>query len=263
MTDKATNKDIKPKNSIAYYDDVNHNYEDFWVGREYEHRAELIALDKLLEGRHYEVAMDYGGGYGRISSAILAHADRLILVDPSTKQLDIAKKFLKDYHNVEYIRVDEKDRIPAEADSLDLLVMVRVSHHLPDPGPTIAEIHRSLKPGGNAIIEIANEAHFVNRMRYLRHLQAVPKQPVPIGKNANGITDNTPFVNHNPKTIERLFSQYGLKPISKLSVSNLRHHYIKEHLSVSRMLAIEKFFQGKLSVFDFGPSIFYLLGKAD
>ncbi len=261
MPAKATKSTSTNDQSIAYYDDENHNYEDFWVGREYEHNSELIALSKLLHNKHYQVAMDYGGGYGRISPAILDHADKLILVDPSNKQLDIAKKHLKQYNNVEFVRIDKQDTVPADDNSIDLLVMVRVSHHLPDPAATFAEINRVLKPGGEAIIEVANEAHFINRMRYLKHLKGVPKEPVAIGQVANGIKENTPFVNHNPKTIQETLDQLGLQPVTKLSVSNLRHQYLKEHLSLGRMLAMERFFQGKLSVLDFGPSIFFMVKK--
>lgn len=247
--------------SIAYYDDTQHDYEDFWIGRDYEHNAELLAIRKLLAGKHYGLAMDYGGGYGRISPAILEFCDRLILVDPSNKQLNIAKKHLKNDKNIDFVSIDSKDTVPAEDNSIDLLVMVRVSHHLPQPAPTFSEIYRALKPGGEAIIEIANEAHFVNRMKYLKKMKSVPRQSVPIGQKANGISDNTPFFNHNPKTIETLLKDNKLYTEKKLSVSNLRHQYIKQHLSLERMLAMEKFFQGKLSVMDFGPSIFYLVKK--
>ncbi len=255
---KSLNNQVE---QIDFYDHDKHSYEEFWVGREYEHESEVIALKRLLKGRHYALAMDFGGGYGRISPVILDHVDKLILVDPSKKQLEIGRRFLHDYNNVDFVRVDKKDTVPIAAGSLDLLVMVRVSHHLPDPKLTIAAIAESLKPGGEAIIEIANEAHFVNRLRYMKQLKAVPKQPVPVGSVANGIKDDTPFFNHHPKTIEAMFRDNGLKVVSKLSVSNLRHKALKEHLSRERMLALEKYFQGKLSVMDFGPSIFFLVRK--
>lgn len=256
-----TSKKSKNEESIAYYDDDSHNYEDFWIGREYEHESEVIALEALMADRHYKLAMDYGGGYGRISPAILTHADKLLLVDPSTKQLTIAKRHLKAYSNVEFIRVDTKDTVPAADNSLDLLVMVRVSHHLPDPSATFAEIYRALKPGGEAIIEIANEAHFVNRLKYLKQLKSVPRQSIPIGHKANGIQEETPFFNHNPKTISLSLAQNRLEILKKLSVSNLRNSYIKEYMPQKSMLAMEKIFQTKLSSLDFGPSIFYLVRK--
>ena len=251
----------KNTNKIDFYDDANHDYRDFWVGRDYEHNAEVVAFNKLLNKRNNKVAMDYGGGYGRITPILLDHADKVILVDPSIKQLEIAKEKL-DSKRVEFLRQDKKDNVPAADNSLDLLVMIRVSHHLPDPNPVFTEIARSLKPGGEAIIEIASEAHFINRLRYLKQLKAVPKEPVPVGVHANGKEDDTPFVNHNPKTIERQLKQVNLNVIDKLSVSNLRHKVFKDHLPQSAMIAFERAAQRPLSHLNFGPSIFLLVKKS-
>ncbi len=246
---------------IDYYDDKDHDYQDFWVGRDYEHEAELIAISKLLGGRHYKLAMDYGGGYGRLSPALLKYSDKVILVDPSKKQLDIAKRKLKG-NQFEFVIQDKKDNVPAKKESLDLLVMVRVSHHLPDPNPVLKEIARSLKPNGEAIIEIASEAHMINRMRYLKRFKSVPKEPVPIGEYANGKGDDTPFVNHNPETIKEQLNKAGLQVIGKLSVSNLRHKAIKNNIPIGAMLAFERVAQKPLAKINFGPSIFYLVKKS-
>lgn len=263
MTEKTTNKSKKDNKSIAYYDDEHHDYEDFWVGRDYEHESEVLALNKLLSNRHFDLAMDYGGGYGRISPVLLEYVDKLILVDPSTKQLNIAKERLAKYKNVEYVKVDKENSVPAEDNSLDLLVMIRVSHHLAEPGPTFKEISRTLKPGGMAIIEIANEAHFLNRMKYLSQLKGVPKTSVPIGQKANGITDNTPFYNHNPNYIAQLMALNRLLIVDKLSVSNLRSSYLKSHLKLQSMLKVEKTVQPILAPLNFGPSMFFLVKKED
>lgn len=251
----------KNSDKIDFYDDANHDYRDFWVGRDYEHEAEVVAFNKLLAKRHFKLAMDYGGGYGRITPILLEHADKVILVDPSTKQLDFAKQKLNS-DRVEFVRQDKKDNVPAEDNSLDLLVMIRVSHHLPDPTPVFSEIARTLKPGAEAIIEIASEAHFINRMRYLKHLKSVPSEPVPVGIHANGKGDDTPFVNHNPKTIEKQLSSVGLNVIDKLSVSNLRHKVLKEHLPMSAMIGFERAAQRPLAPLNFGPSIFLLVKKS-
>lgn len=250
----------KDTNKIDFYDDTNHDYRDFWVGRDYEHEAELVAFAKLLSNRHYKLAMDYGGGYGRITPILLEHADKVILVDPSIKQLEIAKQKL-DPKRVEFLRQDKKDNVPAKDNSLDLLVMIRVSHHLPDPMAVFTEIARSLKPGAEAIIEIASEAHFINRLRYLKQLKGVPREPVPVGQYANGKSEDTPFVNHNPKTIEKQLDRVGLNVIDKLSVSNLRHRVLKKNLPISAMIAFERAAQRPLSHLNFGPSIFLLVKK--
>jgi SAM-dependent methyltransferase len=253
MTTQANNK-------INYYDDKDHNYEDFWQGRDYEHNAEMIAIDKLLNGRHFSLAMDYGGGYGRVTPKLLEYSDRVILVDPSVKQLNAARVKLKGLP-VDYELQATKDTVPAKDNSLDLLVMIRVTHHLPEPGKVFSEIYRTLKPDGIALIEIANEAHFINRMRYLTRFKGVPKTPVPIGERANGRGDDTPFVNHNPLTVESTLKQIGFRLEAKLSVSNLRRGILKRHLSPKTMLAIENSLQRPLAKVNFGPSIFLLVRK--
>ncbi len=258
-----SSSDSKNIDKIAFYDDDKHNYEEFWRGRDYEHHAEMLAIKKLLDGRHYQLAMDFGGGYGRVTPAILEFADKVILVDPSNKQLEIGRRFLKDYSNVDYVRVDQKDSVPAADDSLDLLVMIRVSHHLAEPEPIFAEIFRSLKPGGEAVIEIANEAHFKNRVKYLKQLRGVPLESVPIGEFANGKKEVTPFYNHNPKSVSELLKDVGFQIEDKLSVSNLRSQFIKSRVSMEQMLKIEKKLQNKLAFMDFGPSIFFLVKKPE
>ena len=246
---------------IAFYDDSQHDYEQFWTGRDYEHLSEIMAINRLLRGRHYLTAMDFGGGYGRLTPTLRDFADKVILTDPSTKQLEIAKKRLKNYHNVEFVITPKKDYVPAKDGAVDLLVMVRVSHHLTEPAKIFAEIHRVLSDGGEAVIEIANEAHFLNRLKYMARFSKVPLESVRIGQNANGVKDEIPFLNHNPKTIENLFLANHLNPVDKLSVSNLRQKILKQHMNLGHMLTIEKLSQAKLAKLNFGPSIFYLVKK--
>ncbi len=245
---------------VNFYDDKGHDYRDFWQERDYEHNSEMIAIDKLLKGRHFNLTMDYGGGYGRVTPKLLEYSDRVILVDPSTKQLKMAKEKLKGM-DVDYELQEKADSVPAKDNSLDLLVMIRVSHHLPDPKPVFTEIYRSLKPKGMGLIEIANEAHFINRLRYLKKLSGVPKEPVPIGEKANGQGDETPFVNHNPATIKSTLESLGFELVDKLSVSNLRSGALKKHLPLKSMLFLERSMQRPLASANFGPSVFMLIRK--
>lgn len=253
--------DSKNIDQIAFYDDDKHSYEEFWDGRDYEHHSEMLAIKKLLNGKHYKLAMDFGGGYGRVTPAILEFSDKVILVDPSKKQLDISKRYLKDDPKVETLRVTKKDTVPAKDKSLDLLVMIRVSHHLAEPAPIFDEIYRSLKSGGEAIIEVANSAHVKNKLKYLTKLRGVPLESIQIGHNANGKKESTPFYNHNPKLIEELLRQTGFEIEGKLSVSNLRSQIVKSKLGLNPMLKVEGKLQTKLAFMDFGPSIFFLLKK--
>ena len=248
--------------NINFYDDQKFNYEDFWIGRDYEHQSEVIALKKLLAGKHYETAMDYGGGYGRLSKIILEQADHLYLVEPSKKQLELAKIKLKDVKNVDFILLTDKNLIPVPDKSMDLVVMVRVSLHLTELNGIFSEIERILKPKGQAIIEIANYVHIINRLKYLSRFKRLPKQPTKIGSISNGIVDDTPFVNHNPKTVANELKSHQLKIINTLSVSNFRNGSIKKVITTKRLTKIESLLQQKLAPIYFGPSIFFMVEKA-
>src|SRR6478672_8208490 len=100
------------KKKADQYNDPNHNYLQYWEGREYEHAAEEIALKKLLRGKHFGTAVDVGGGYGRLCVFLEDYADKVVLAEPSQKQLDIAKDFLKDHPQVK--------RVLTQADNLQL-----------------------------------------------------------------------------------------------------------------------------------------------
>lgn len=249
------------KNEINYYDDKKHNYVDFWEGRDYEHFAEVAAIDKLLKNRHFAYAADLGGGYGRLSPTLLSYSDNLYLIDPSIKQLDIGKKRMASKKNVEYLIMDKENKIPLGAESVDLLVMVRVSHHLHEPLKTFKDINRVLKPGGMAIVEIASQADMLNRLKYASKLKPVPKTSTKIGQFANGKEESTPFYNHHPKTMLKLLKEAGFKPVKVLSVSNLRNQKVKKTLKVDQMVKIETKLQSPLAKIYFGPSIFILAEK--
>lgn len=256
-----TNSSNDSQDTINFYDDDNHDYRDFWLGRDYEHLSEQVAIKRLLKGQHFNRVLDYGGGYGRLSDVLLEFSDTYVLVDPSQKQLDIGKKKHAGKSNVEYVLLDKKDVVPAEDGSLDLLVMVRVTHHILDLDKTLADIYRVLKPNGKAIIEVANYAHFVNRMKHYAKFKGLPKEPVQVGSVANGIKEDTPFVNHNAKTVAKELKEHKLHVDAVLSVSNLRKGIVKKTLSMNQLIKLEGALQPKLASSYFGPSIFFLVSK--
>lgn len=251
----------EPKTKFDFYDDQNHDYEDFWKGREYEQESENVALKKLLQGKHFKKAVDLGGGYGRLSLFLEDYADEIILVEPSSKQLSKAKNYLKDYSNVSFYQLDDQNHMPIEDNSIDLLLMVRVTHHLIDPTDTFNDIARVLKPRGHAIIEVANYSHFLHRMKAMSHFQKLPSEPVRVGEVANGKKDITPFVNHNPETIIQQLRNAGLVTQDVLSVSNFRQATLKSIFSPQQLVKIETLLQRPLAKIYFGPSIFLWIEK--
>jgi SAM-dependent methyltransferase len=243
------------------YNDPNHNYRKYWEGREYEHAAEEIAIHRLLRGKHFRNAVDVGGGFGRLCLLLEHYADNVTLAEPSQQQLDLAKDFLKDHPEIDR-KLLQADNLGFPDGSVDLLTMVRVMHHLPDPTAELAEIARVLSDDGCAIIEVANYAHARNRLKHVLRGERMPVKPVDIRSPENRRKDEIPFVNHNPNTVIRQLAHAGLKVESTLSVSNLRSPGLKKVVPLPLMLTAERALQRPLANVYFGPSIFFLIRKA-
>ena len=248
-----------PKRS-DHYDDPAYNYREYWQGREYEHAAEKMALDRLLEKQHFNHALDVGGGYGRISVLLEKYADTITMIEPSAQQLKLAAEYLQSHPKITYIQ-QQADSLQFPSASMDLITMIRVMHHLPDPSAEFAEIARVLSPDGYAVIEAANYTHARNRLRHILRRQKLPLSPVDIRSSAYETEDDTPFVNHNPKTVIKQLAHAGLKVERILSVSNLRSTGLKKIMPRRIMLAFVGILQPTLAHGFFGPSVFFLVRR--
>jgi ubiquinone/menaquinone biosynthesis C-methylase UbiE len=152
----------------------------------------------------------------------------------------------------------QADKLEFADNSVDLIIMIRVMHHLPQPLPELKEISRVLSPDGVAILEVANYMHARNRIKHIVSRTPIPVNPVDIRTNKN---EDIAFVNHNPKTVIAQLKQAGLRVDRMLSVSNLRSPSLKKIMPVPVMLAFEGILQPTLSKSFFGPSIFFLVKK--
>jgi len=251
--------DVSGKKVADQYD-RGYDYTTYFDKRAYEHGAEAIAIRRLLDGRHFGRAADIGGGYGRLCVLLREYADHVTLAEPSQSQLDAAAKLLADT-DIAQVRT-QADDLAFEDGSLDLITMVRVMHHLPEPSAEFAEIARVLAPGGTAIIEVANYGHYKNRRQFKKQGKALPTEPVSIRTVEADEPDAIAFVNHNIATVVGQLAAAGLTLQNKLSVSNLRSERLKQLLPTGVMLAAEKRLQKRLAKNDFGPSIFLELKKA-
>jgi ubiquinone/menaquinone biosynthesis C-methylase UbiE len=249
------------KSQADQYNDPNFDYTQYWVGREYENASEEIAIKRFLRHKHFKNAVDVGGGYGRLCLLLRTFSDHVTLVEPSSKQLEIAKHYLGDDSDIELSKL-EANNLKFPDQSVDLLTMVRVMHHLPDPDSELKELARVLTNDGYLILEIANYAHFLNRIRFLLKAKRVPNEPVDIRSRKNRNSDVIAFVNHNPKTVIKKLAHNGLKVEKILSVSNFRNPILKKLVPISLLLWMEKLSQPLLAKSFFGPSIFLLVKKA-
>lgn len=255
---KKTNKPTKKRADL--YDEGDYNYLHYWDGRDYEHASEQIAIKRLLRGRTFSHAVDIGGGYGRLCVFLQKYAKKVTLAEPSKKQLEIAKDYLKNHSDIDQ-RLMQADDLEFKTNSVDLITMIRVMHHLPDPSREFAEIARVLKKDGYLVLEVANYAHIRNRIKYALRREKLPTKPVDIRSPENQHEDEVPFVNHNPKTVIKQLAHAGLKAERVLSVSNLRSPGLKKVLPHRLMTAAEFILQPLLSKIYFGPSTFLFVRR--
>ena len=221
-----------------------------------------MALRRLLRDKHFRHAADVGGGYGRLCVFLEKYADKVTLAEPSQQQLDIGKEFLKDHPKVDRL-LTQADDLKFKDGSLDLITMIRVMHHLPDPSVEFSELARVLSDDGYLILEVANYAHGRNRVKHFLRGQKMPTHPVDIRSEAHRKDkDEIAFVNHNPKTVIKQLAHAGLKVEKTLSVSNLRSPGLKKVVPKGVMLAAERVMQPTLAKTYFGPSVFFLVKKA-
>jgi ubiquinone/menaquinone biosynthesis C-methylase UbiE len=257
----SKNTPTKSTKKADQYNDPTHNYLHYWDGRDYEHASEEIAIKRLIANKHFGHSVDVGGGYGRLCVLLEKYSDTVTLAEPSQQQLDIAKDFLKDHPKIDR-KLLQADDLKFKDGSVDLLTMIRVMHHLPDPSSEFAEIARVLSDDGYLILEVANYAHGRNRVKHLLRGRKLPTEPVDIRSEKNKSDEEIAFVNHNPNTVVKQLAHAGLKVEKVLSVSNLRSPGLKKILPKSLMLIAENIMQPTLANTYFGPSIFFLVRKA-
>ena len=232
---------------------------EFWenVDREYEDQADRMAIRKLLPKRMEKFA-DIGGGYGRLANEYLKRARKIYLFDYSKTELEQAKEIYGD--KIETKAGDIYD-LPFKDDELDGLMMVRVTHHLKDMKKAMAELYRVLKPGGVAVIEVANKRTLPKMARFLTGRSKVNPFDKKVANYKEISKDG--FYNYHPKYVEEIFETTGFKCERVLSVSNFRSKALKKMIGTDRLVKMEDTAQKALAPIRFAPSIYYKLRKPE
>lgn len=231
----------------------------FWedANREYEDQADRMAIRKLLPKRMEKFA-DIGGGYGRLANEYLKRAHKIYLFDYSKSELEQAKEIYGDKLDT---KAGDIYKLPFRDGELDGLMMVRVTHHLEHLDRALEELYRVLKPGGVAVIEVANKRTLPKMARYV----TFRSKENPWSKNPSNYTDicETGFYNYHPKYVEELFKRIGFKQEKVLSVSNFRSEALKKVFKTDHLVKMENTAQKALAPIRFAPSIYYKLRKPE
>jgi len=247
----------------AAYD--TYDYPSYWKGREYEHSSEIIAIKEFLAKipRIHKV-LDLGCGYARLTPSYRFRADKLTLVDPSSKLLKIAKKRFNN-KNTRFIQAKiENITKKIKSGSMDLVIFVRVLHHIEDIDKVFESINRLLSKNGYLILEFANKRHFkaltqeLFKGNFTFLLDIFPKDI----RSKVAIRKKTlPFINYHPDKIKEILTSHGFRIIETRSVSNIRSPFLKRVIPLETLLDLEKKLQKPLAKVLFGPSVFVLSQK--
>jgi len=247
----------------AHYD--SYDYPAYWQDRDYEHNSEIEAIKAFL-GKIPEInnILDIGTGYGRLTPTYSFRAKKIILSDPSSKLLSIARsKFNQKKYSFLHSAIETlPDKI--HANSIDLIVCIRVLHHIEDVESSIEIMCKLLKKRGYLILEFANKGHFKALIReFFKGNLTFPLDIFPLDKRSKKSRKKTnlPFLNYHPEIIKHKLRECDFNILEVRSVSNIRSPFLKKILPLDTLISIEKALQIPFGFISFGPSVFLLAQK--
>ena len=128
-------------------------------------RVWLDAIGRHVPHRDIRVVLDVGSGTGRFSTALASEFDAEVIgLDPSRSMLSEAQKNTKD-PRVRFV-CGTAERVAANDDSVDLVFMSMVYHHLRAPLSAFRDLRRVLRNGcylcvRNSTIELLDKVPYL------------------------------------------------------------------------------------------------------
>jgi len=144
-------------NSNSYFASVAGRWDELRAGYFTEHMRDAAIAKAHLPVN--AVVADIGTGTGFVATGLAGRASTVYGFDASAEMLDVARKNLSPFSNIE-LKQAPGDNIPLADDSLDGVFANMYLHHAPDPLKAIKEMARLLKPGGVlCIIDLDKHNH--------------------------------------------------------------------------------------------------------
>ncbi len=101
-----------------------------------------------LPKKRFAHVLGVGSAYGEELEPILAHSDRVSILEPS----DGFRSTVLSSVPVNYVKPVASGDIPFDSNSLDLITCLGVLHHIPNVSKVVNEFYRVLKPGAYALV---------------------------------------------------------------------------------------------------------------
>jgi ubiquinone/menaquinone biosynthesis C-methylase UbiE len=230
----------------------------FWEqgGREYEDRAEAIALKRMLP-ESGKLMLELGAGAGR-NTPRYAGFERIVVLDYSTTQLAQAQQKLGRTEQYIYVAADVY-RLPFRDGQFDAATMIRTLHHMADAPKALNQIWNVLQADAVFILEFANKLNLKSILRYWLGRQEwnpFTLEPVEFVKL------NFDF---HPKAVRNWLESLGFSIEKTLTVSHFRLGLFKRVFPAKFLAALDGLLQPTGAFWQFTPSVFVKakVGKKD
>jgi ubiquinone/menaquinone biosynthesis C-methylase UbiE len=105
---------------------------------------------------HNQDVLEVGVGLGSDHFSLASQSNRMTALDLSKEHLRLTIQHLHLEKLSSHPVFGDAERMPFADESFDLVYSFGVLHHTPDIASSIAEIHRVLRPGGEALIALYN-----------------------------------------------------------------------------------------------------------
>lgn len=221
----------------------------FWDqgGRQYEDRAEAIALKRLLPA-HGKLLLELGAGAGRNTPRYTGY-ERIVLLDYSRTQLEQARVRLGDSSRYMYVAADIY-KLPFVDGLFDGATMIRALHHMAEPVKALRQVRNVLTPNTSFILEYANKQNTKAILRYWLGRQSWN----PFTHEAVEFAAlNFDF---HPKAIRQWMGETGFSINKTLTVSHLRLGLLKRLVPAGALAALDGLLQPTGELFQLTPSVF-------
>ena len=228
----------------------------FWDegGREYEDRAEAIALKRLLP-KSGRLLLELGAGAGRNTLRYLGF-DRVVLLDYSRTQLEQAQQRLGISDKYIYVAADVY-RLPFVDGLFDAATMIRVLHHMADAPKALGQIKNALDSNGAFILEFANKLNLKAILRFVLGKQ----------KWSPFTLEPVEFVKLNfdfhTRAIRNWLNELGFSIEQTLTLSHFRIGLLKRIAPTGALVFLDSLLQWTGSFIQLTPSVFVKARNSD
>jgi ubiquinone/menaquinone biosynthesis C-methylase UbiE len=223
---------------------------EFWTGaREYEDRAERIAIQAMLPLKGGRL-IDIGAGAGRLGDLYHGY-DEVILMDYARSTIVEARNRWGHNPRFKFVAADLYTLPFADA-TFDSVVMIRVIHHIVAVPRALGNIRAALKPGGRFVFEFANKRNLKAIARYTLRKQTwspFDQQPIEF------VELNFDF---HPDWMKQQIRQAGFQIRQTRAVSTFRVGALKRLFGARRLASIDGALQRSLASLAVSPSMFAL-----